>query len=147
MISIVYRPTIDTNVVDWTYVIDMFYHIFEPQGHGHIVVITSACGLRGEPMAPAYSATKAYQINYMEALHKRAFKNGSQIAVTDIRPGLVNTAMAKGNSLFWLMPVEKEASQIIAALRMRKYKSYVIKHWNILAIINKFLSYCLYKRI
>ena len=59
------RPTIDTNVIGWTYVIDMFYHIFELQGHGHLVAITSAGGLRGEPMAPAYSASKAYQINYM----------------------------------------------------------------------------------
>ena len=30
-------------------------------------------------MAPAYSATKAYQINYMEALRKKAFKNGGHI--------------------------------------------------------------------
>ena len=59
------RPTIDTNVMGWTFVVDMFYHIFEQQGHGHLVAITSAGGLRGEPMAPAYSATKAYQINYM----------------------------------------------------------------------------------
>ena len=31
----------------------------------------AAGGLREEPMAPAYSATKAYQINYMEALRKK----------------------------------------------------------------------------
>jgi len=43
----------------------------------------SAGGLRGEPMAPAYSATKAYQINYMEALRKKAFKSGGKVIVTD----------------------------------------------------------------
>ena len=69
------RPTIDTNVVGWTYVIDMLYCLLEQQGFGHLVAITSAGGLRGEPMAPAYSATKAYQINYMEALRKKAFKS------------------------------------------------------------------------
>ena len=73
------RPTIDTNIVGWTFVIDMLYHILEDQGHGHLVAITSAGGLRGEPVAPAYSATKAYQINYMEALCKKAFKNGEHI--------------------------------------------------------------------
>ena len=52
------RPTIDTNVVGWTFVIDMLYHIFERQGCGYLVAITSAGGLRGEPMAPAYSATR-----------------------------------------------------------------------------------------
>lgn len=141
------RPTIDTNVVGWTFVIDMLYHIFERQNSGHLVAITSAGGLRGEPMAPAYSATKAYQINYMEALRKKAFKNGSQIAVTDIRPGLVNTAMAKGEGLFWVMPVKKVASQIIAAIKKKKSKAYVTRRWHILAIINKNLPFLLYKRM
>ena len=137
------RPTIDTNVVGWTFVIDMLYHIFEQQSHGHLVAITSAGGLRGEPMAPAYSATKAYQINYMEALRKKAFKNGRHITVTDIRPGLVDTAMAKGEGLFWVMPVEKVAGQIIVAIRKQKSIAYVTKRWHVLAVINKFLPECL----
>ena len=141
------RPTIDTNIVGWTFAIDMFYHIFEQQGNGHLVAITSAGGLRGEPMAPAYSATKAYQINYMEALRKKAFKNGGHIIVTDIRPGLVDTAMAKGEGLFWVMPVEKVANQIITAIRKKKSKAYVTKRWHILAILNRNLPYCLYKRM
>ena len=138
------RPTIDTNVVGWTFVIDLLYHIFELQGHGHLVAITSAGGLRGEPMAPAYSATKAYQINYMEALRKKTFKNGRHITVTDIRPGLVDTAMAKGEGLFWVMPVEKVAGQIIVAIRKQKSIAYVTKRWHVLAVINKFLPECLY---
>ena len=138
------RPTIDTNVVGWTFVIDMLYHIFEQQGHGHLVAITSVGGLRGEPMAPAYSATKAYQINYMEALGKKALKNGRHITVTDIRPGLVDTAMAKGEGLFWVMPVEKVAGQIVAAIRKQKPIAYVTKRWHVLAVINKFLPECLY---
>jgi short-subunit dehydrogenase len=72
----------------WTFVIDTCFHLFEQQAHGHLVAITSAGGLRGEPMAPAYSATKAYQINYMEALRKKAFKAGGKVIVTGIRPGL-----------------------------------------------------------
>ena len=141
------RPTIDTNVTGWTFVIDTLYQIFEQQGHGHLVAITSVGGLRGEPMAPAYSASKAYQINYMEALRKKAFKSGGHIIVTDIRPGLVDTAMAKGDGLFWVMPVDKVASQIISAIHKNKYKAYVTKRWHILAIINKNLPYALYKRL
>ena len=118
------RLTIDTNITGWTFVIDRLYNIFVQQGHGHLVAITSAGGLRGEPIAPAYSASKAYQINYMEALRKKAYKSGSQIYITDIRPGLVNTAMAKGEGLFWVMPVEKVANQIITAIHKNKYKRY-----------------------
>lgn len=141
------RPTIDTNVTGWTFVVDTLYNIFEQQGHGHLVAITSAGGLRGEPMAPAYSASKAYQINYMEALRKKAYKGGNHIRVTDIRPGLVDTAMAKGDGLFWVMPVEKVASQIIAAIRKEKSKAYITKRWHVLAIINKSLPFMFYKRM
>ena len=89
----------------------------------HLVAITSAGGLRGEAMSPAYSATKAYQINYVEALRKKALKNGEHIIVTDIRPGLVDTAMAKGEGLFWVMPVDQVARQIISAIRKKKSKA------------------------
>ena len=140
------RPTLETNVMGWTFVIDTLYHIFEQQGHGHLVAITSAGGLRGEPMAPAYSATKAYQINYMEALRKKAFKAGNTIIVTDVRPGLVDTAMAKGEGLFWVMPVEKVVRQICSAIRCRKSKVYVTKRWHVLAVINKNLPFTMYKR-
>ncbi len=139
-------PTIDTNVTGWTFVIDKLYNIFEQQGHGHFGGITSAGGLSGEPMAPAYSASKAYQINYMEALRKKAYKSGNNIHITDIRPGLVNTAMAKGEGLFWVMPVKKVASQIITAIRKQMSKAYVTKRWHILAVINKNLPFALYKK-
>lgn len=141
------RSAIDTNVVGWTYVVDRLYCIFEQQGFGHLAAITSIGGLRGEPTAPAYSATKAYQINYMEAIRKKAFKNSGCITVTDIRPGLVDTAMAKGEGLFWVMPVEKVANQIISAIRKKKSKVYVTKRWHILAFIYKYLPFSIFKRL
>ena len=139
------RPTIDTNVTGWTFVVDTLYHIFAKQGYGHLVAITSVGGLRGEPMAPTYSSTKAYQINYMEALRKKAFKAGGKIIVTDVRPGLVDTAMAKGESLIWVMPVEKVVRQICTAIRRKKSKVYVTKRWHVLAVINKNLPFFLYR--
>lgn len=139
------QPTIETNVKGWTFVIDTFYHIFEKQGYGHLVAITSIGGLRGEPMAPGYSATKAYQINYMEALRKKTFKSGGHVTVTDIRPGLVDTAMAKGEGLFWVMSVDKVVNQIYAAIRHKKSKAYVTKRWHVLGIINKNLPFFLYR--
>lgn len=141
------RPTLDTNVMGWTLVVDMFYSIFEQQGHGHLVAITSVGGLRGESMSPAYSATKAYQINYMEALRKRAYKSNSKINITDVRPGLVDTAMAKGDGLFGVMPVRKVAHQICKAIGRKRSKVYITHRWHFLAIITKNLPFCLYKRL
>ena len=83
----------------------------------------------------------------MEAIRKKAFKNGGRITVTDIRPGLVNTAMAKGEDLFWVMPVEKVSNQIISAIRKKRSKVYVTKRRHILAFIYKILPFSIIKRL
>lgn len=128
--------TINTNVVGWTATVDSIYNLFKKQGFGHLVTITSIGGLVGEPNAPAYSATKAYQINYSQALRKKSKKDG--ISVTEIRPGLVNTAMAKGEGLFWVMPVPKVVKQIKKAITKKKSLVVVTKRWSIIAFIMKY---------
>jgi len=59
----------------------------------------------------------------------------------------VDTAMAKGEGLFWVMPVEKVANQIISAIRKKKSKVYVTKRWHILAFIYKYLPFSIFKRL
>ena len=140
-------PTLQTNIVGWTHIVGKIYSIFDKQEYGHLVAITSIGGLRGEHGAPAYSASKAFQINYTEALRKKAYKSGKPIYVTDIRPGFVDTDMAKGDGLFWVMPVEKVAHQINQAIQGKVAVKVVTKRWNILASIIKHLPYCIYKRI
>ena len=54
------EPAIRTNVVGWTAAVDWAYRLFERQGGGHLVVVTSVGGLRGGGGAPAYNASKAY---------------------------------------------------------------------------------------
>ena len=141
------RPTLEVNVMGWTFVLDWLFRLFESQHRGHLVAITSVGALRGEALAPAYSASKAYQVCYMEALCKKAFKSKYDIFVTDVRPGLVNTAMAKGEGLFWVMPVEKVAQQIISAIADRKSMVYVTKRWRFVAMLLKSLPFSIYKRL
>lgn len=127
--------TLATNVVGWTNVIDTLYHYFEAQGHGHIVSITSIGGLQPTPVAPSYSASKAYQINYTKSLQAKAKK--SHLCITEIRPGLVNTRMAKGEGLFWVMPVETVTRQIIRGIEKKRKLCIVTKHWRLLNYIVK----------
>lgn len=127
--------TIQTNVVGWTAAVDCIYNHFQQQNEGHLVTITSIGGLAGEPAAPAYSATKAYQINYTQALCKKSKRTG--VCVTEIRPGLVDTDMAKGEGLFWVMPPEKVAKQIRKAIDRKKSKAVVTKRWSIISFLLK----------
>lgn len=129
------HDTISTNVIGWTNVMDKLYHLMENQGKGQIVSITSIGGLQPTPVAPSYSASKAYQINYTKSLQAKSKK--TPIIITEIRPGLVDTRMAKGEGLFWVMPVEKVTKQIISAINKKKKFRIVTKRWRILNWIIK----------
>ena len=141
------KRTIDTNVLGFTCVTDWTFNYFEKQKSGHLVAISSIGGLRGSRQAPAYNATKAYQINYLEGLRQKATKLKEPIFVTDIRPGLVDTEMAKGEGLFWVMPVEKTVRQIYKAIISKKKVAYVTKRWRIIATILKRIPSPIYDKM
>lgn len=139
--------TINTNVVGWTFIADWTFKYFENQKHGHLVGISSIAGLRGSRQSPSYNATKAYQINYLEGLRQKATKLKEQIYITDIRPGLVDTEMAKGQGLFWVMSIEKTVRQIYAAIEKKRKVIYITKRWRVIAAILKRIPDKLYERM
>jgi len=141
------KRTIDTNVVGFTSIADWAFNYFEKQKFGHFVAISSIGGLRGSRQAPAYNASKAYQINYLEGLRQKAARLNEQIIITDIRPGFVDTAMAKGEGLFWVMPVEKVVRQIYKAIIRKKKVVYVTKRWRIIALILKLIPKPVYSKL
>lgn len=141
------EPAIRTNVVGWTAAVDWAYGRFEERGGGHLVVITSVGGLRGGGAAPAYNASKAYQINYAEGLRQRVAKSGLPVTITDIRPGLVDTAMAKGEGLFWVQPVAKTVRQILRAVERRCHVAVVTRRWRIAAWLLRHLPESLYLKM
>ena len=141
------KKTIDVNVMGFTNMANWAFNFFEKQKFGHLVVISSVAGLRGEWQAPAYNATKAYQINYTEALRKKSKKTNAQIFVTDIRPGFVDTDMAKGAGLFWVANVEKAARQIYNAINKREKVKYITKRWYFVAMILKRIPNFIYDRM
>lgn len=141
------EPAIYTNVVGFTNIIDWGYKIFEKQGKGHLVVISSIAGIRGSGGAPAYNASKAYQINYTEGLRQKAFKQRLPIAITDVRPGFVDTAMAKGDGLFWVAPLDKAVRQIYQAILKKKKIVYVSKRWRYVALLLRLIPTSVYCRM
>ncbi|MBL0342760.1 MAG: SDR family NAD(P)-dependent oxidoreductase [Bacteroidetes bacterium] len=139
--------TINTNVLGFTSSANWAFNYFEKQKFGHLVAISSIGGLRGSRQSPAYNATKAFQINYLEGLRQKAAKLKEPIFVTDIRPGLVDTAMAKGEGLFWIMPVEKAVRQIYKAIVRKKRVAYVTKRWRLIAEILKRIPKVIYDKM
>jgi len=126
-------PTLETNVFAATKIFGLSYNVFKQQGHGHLVGISSVAGLRGNRHVPAYFASKAYQNNYLESLWMKAKKSKSNINITDIAPGFVDTKMALGDT-FGMASVEKATKQIYIAIKNKKKKAYITKRWNFIAI-------------
>jgi len=141
------KRTIETNVTGFTCIANWAFNYFENQKSGHLVAISSVGGLRGSRIAPAYNATKSYQINYLEGLRQKATKLKQQIYVTDVRPGFVDTDMAKGEGQFWVAPVEKATQQIFEAIKQKKKIVYITKRWRLIASILKRVPRQIYDRM
>jgi short-subunit dehydrogenase len=141
------KKVIDLNVIGFTNIIDWTFNYFEKQEFGHLVAITSVAGIRGSREAPSYNATKSYQINYLEGLRQKAKKIRKPIFVTDIRPGLVDTDMAKGEGLFWVMPVKKVTKQIFKGIKNKSKVVYVTKRWGFIGRLLKILPRFIYDRM
>ena len=139
--------TIDVNVLGFSAMANVAFRHFQERGSGHLVGITSIAALRGGKDAPAYNASKAFASNYLEGLRQKATGLGLPIAVTDVQPGFVDTAMAKGDGLFWVASPEKAARQIYAAIKKRKDHAYITKRWRLFAWVLKILPGFVYKRL
>lgn len=138
------RDTICVNVSGFTALSCAAMNFFIKQGYGHIAAVTSIASLRGSASCPAYNASKAYMSNYLEGLCCKAAICGKRIAVTDIVPGFVDTAMAKGEKLFWMASAEKAAKQIHRIIARRKLFGYVTKRWGLIAFLFKIMPRRLY---
>ena len=114
--------TVNTNGMGFTRMIGEAYRYFAERGEGHIAAITSIAGTKGLGPAPSYSATKAMQNVYLEALDQQANARGLNIIFTDIRPGFVDTDLLSGDFHYPMMlKPDKVARQIVAAIKGKRH--------------------------
>lgn len=134
------KKTLDVNVLGFTLVSDWTISLFQKQKFGHFVAITSIAGMTASGKTTTYNATKAFQINYLKGLRKNTNKLKLPIYITDIRPGFVNTEMAKGEKTFWIASVEKAAQQILSAIKHKRQVAYITRRWRIIGIILRLIK-------
>lgn len=137
---------VQLNVNAFTRITHWAYHFFMRQGDGHLAVISSIAANRGNAVSPAYSAAKAFQSVYMEGLAIKAKKSFKPVCITVFEPGFVATKKHEGK-IFWVVPVEKAANQIINAIEQKKQKAYISKRWELVAWLLKRIPYNMYRRL
>src|SRR5206468_2944126 len=66
-------------------------------GDGHVVNISSLCGLLAVPGQSAYNAAKSAVRGFTEALRQEMLVNGHKVEVTCVHPGGIKTAIARNS--------------------------------------------------
>lgn len=140
--------TMQTNAVGFTRMTGAAYRYFAERGGGHIAAITSIAGTKGLGPAPAYSATKALQANYLQALEQQARQRGLNILFTDIRPGFVDTALLNDDFPYpMLMRPEEVARDIVRSISLRRHVRVIDWRYRILTFFWRLLPGWLWRRL
>ena len=140
--------TMETNAVGFTRMIDTAYRYFAAHGKGHIAAITSIAGTKGLGPAPAYSATKALQANYLQALEQQARQSGLDIHITDIRPGFVDTALLSGTFRYPMMlRPESVARDIVSSIYRQRHVRVIDLRYRILTFFWRLVPNWLWRRL
>ncbi|ELZ09803.1 SDR family NAD(P)-dependent oxidoreductase [Natrinema thermotolerans] len=145
------RQTIDVNVRGFTALATAAMEYFEStpdhasESDGHLVGISSVAAHIGNDDAPAYSASKAYVSTYLEGLRYREGDRDTDVAITTIEPGFVDTKLSLGG--FWECSPETAAAQIARAIEKKRTHAYVTRRWRAIAWLVDLLPERLRRRL
>ena len=140
--------TMQTNGVGFVRMIGEAYRFFAQQGRGHIAAITSIAGTKGLGPAPSYSATKAMQNVYLQALEQQAYARGLNIRFTDIRPGFVDTALLSGDFHYpMLLKPDRVAHDIVRSINRQRHIRVIDYRYRLLTALWRRIPRFLWRRI
>lgn len=139
------KQTIETNVSGFVALAGVAFRYFREQQSGHLVGISSITSIRGGPVC-SYNASKAFISSYMQGMRFLIARKKLNITITDIKPGFVDTDLAKGNT-FWMSQPERAAADIVTAINKKKKLAYITPRWRLIAWLFRILPDFLYHRI
>jgi short-subunit dehydrogenase len=127
------RQTIETNVLGFAALATAAVEVFDEQGSGHLVGISSVAAHLGLVEAPSYSGSKAFVSTYLEGIRAQAEQSETDLTVTTIEPGYVDTELSLGG--FWECSVETAVDQIYADIRAEREHAFVTRRWRAVAAL------------
>lgn len=140
--------TVTTNALGFTRMVGTAFRYMATHGGGHIAAVTSIAGTKGLGPAPAYSATKAFQNTYLQALEQQANARKLNIRFTDLRPGFVDTALlGDGNRYPMLLRKEDVAYETVEAIRHHKHIWVIDWRWRILTALWRRIPRWVWRRL
>ena len=123
------------------------FQYMKTHGGGHIAVISSIAGVKGLAPAPSYSATKAFQNTYIQALEQLAYSQRLPIRFTDIRPGFVDTALIAGSGFPMKMKPKVVARYIVRSIYRRRHVVVIDWRYRLLVFFWRLVPNCLWRHL
>ncbi len=122
------KATIETNLVSALVQIETALEMFNKNGSGHLVLISSVLGNKGVPgVKAAYAASKAGLSSLGESL--RAEYATGPVRVSVIEPGYIESEMtAKSNSTMLMVDNETGVNALVAAMEREPGRT-VVPWW------------------
>lgn len=127
--------TVETNALGFTRMVGAAFRYMAASEGGRIACISSIAGVKGLGPAPSYSATKAFQNTYIQALEQLAANRRLPISFTDIRPGFVDTPLLKGGHYPMLMDPKRVARRIVRAIYRGRHVQVIDWRYRILTAV------------
>ena len=140
--------TVDTNAMGFTQMVDTAFNYLASHGGGHIAAISSIAGTKGLGPAPSYSATKAFQNTYLQALEQLANARRLNIRFTDLRPGFVDTPLLDGDNHFPMMlRPQQVAKEMVEAIERRRHVCVIDWRWRIITALWRLIPRCIWRKL
>ena len=139
---------VETNGLGFARMVGAAFRYFAEHGGGHLAAISSIAGTKGLGVAPAYSATKAFQQHYLQALEQQANSRGLAIRITDIRPGFVDTAFLSDTHHYpMLLKPQTVARSVVRALYSKRHVVTVDWRWCVVTALWRRIPRWLWRRL
>lgn len=139
--------TVNTNVLGFTRMLDAVFRYMAVNQGGHIAVISSVAGTKGLGSAPSYSASKAFQNTYIQALEQLANRRRLGINFTDIRPGFVATPLIEGCNYPMILDKTRVAKAIVRAVYAKKHVCIIDWRYRLIVFFWRLIPNMLWRRL
>lgn len=139
--------TVNTNVLGFTRMLDAVFRYMAVNQGGHIAVISSVAGTKGLGSAPSYSASKAFQNTYIQALEQLANRRRLGINFTDIRPGFVATPLIEGCNYPMTLDKTRVAKAIVRAVYAKKHVCIIDWRYRLIVFFWRLIPNVLWRRL
>ncbi len=140
--------TVQTNAMGFTRMTGLAFRYMAEHDGGHIAAITSIAGTKGLGVAPSYSATKAFQSCYLQALEQQANIRHLNIRITDIRPGFVDTALLDSvHNYPMMLRKEDVAYDIVESINKQRHVRVIDWRWRIITAFWRRIPRCIWRHL